>query len=413
MATYVTGRTRTVTLQGKIHGLNRVWTLLALPPAGFARYAKFEITIATRLGTTVPYGARVTMATRSFDYEGVDIEAFNGYGGSDADSTVAALAGPDIDFEETLYGVFSISCTAEECFDVLEGGSTTDLSVDADGFPGYGGTAQKDGFKGRQIRFYERLQLGATLTSTIACDGKTSTSTHVIGVGENVEVDYRVYIQADVIGVDYQAHVLIGSLSFVDTLSGSYTYSNSDGSIVCSGGDIEIYATNLGDGITNLVSTDFMLHPPVHYTLEGRLRSISSSYSGTLDLDWLSKLGSVETVSASPNISDTVTQEKYSFAGSINGVPIPASSADEIGPCQIYLNAASLSATGEDTRDWRVLFNGRAYDSFDLTQASSESVDDGSSAASWSNVSNTSVSSVGGAIQIIVAGGTGEAKKTL
>lgn len=423
MADYATGRQRNIQFSVKFDTTNVIKTALGVPPTGgYSRYAKCSFNLWTKIGNTIPYGARLEFSTGSTNDSGMVMTVYDGFGGSDSQDTRAAVAGPTRDHTDRFYGVVTIDATVEEYMQILESTSVVMVGIDSYGFPSHGGTARKDNLFARTIQFSERFKIGTNVTITCTCDSKTATSTHVVGVGEDIELDYRFGI-TDYSGfggpfcTGADSWLRFYSLSYIDFVGANYSASTADGSIYYteSGTSVVFGAEcpSLGDGVNNSVSLDFSLRPCDRYKLIGRLRAVSDAYPSNLNVTWRSSNGTDETVNLSPTCSEIRSQKQYRFYGEINGAPQPVSEADERSENWAYLNATSLSDAGEDTRDWRLGFLGRKYDTFDLTQANPSTVNDGSATTGWSNVSNTTISTSGGAIQIAVSGGTGECKLTL
>jgi hypothetical protein len=78
-----------------------------------------------------------------------------------------------------------------------------------------------------------------------------------------------------------------------------------------------------------------------------------------------------------------------------------------VGPVFTFVKRASLALMGEDVRDWRSLIHGSTWNTCLLSHAGTLVVEDGASASDWTPGANTTVSASGGAIRLVVAGGTG------
>lgn len=338
------------------------------------------------------------------------------------DSTVfhPATTMPSWDWNETETGTYSIDVSVGEWSEFV---ALDAAGLDADNFPQYGGTAQKDGQPGYAMVFYEATVPSTTLTATISCAGVTATASHSTGA-----TPVRIYSYATqrtefarmssnaTFGALVQATLVHPDTTFDDL----YTYTDGTSTVYALGtlakAQIDYSSTVAGD--TKSVRFWAGVSPKYRYALSGRLRSFLDAYPGSQTVIWQYKddgFGNWVTTSlpANPNFAGTVAQRFFFLAGELNGEPTPVSAIDERRPQRAWLSPATLSASGEDTRDWRLEGRGRAYDSFTLAHAATITIEDGASASEWTAGANTTVSATGGAIRLVVSGGTGSATMAL
>jgi hypothetical protein len=295
------------------------------------------------------------------------------------------------------------------------------LLCDPDGFPAFGGTAAKDGLPGLRCDWYERSRATGTYTLSVTAAGVTATESGTCG--GNLPMDHRVDQMNYV--VSYGGELFSGlsesTLNFLDA-DLPFTWEQSQGSggllerIVAAGTGLRAETGNGGvNGIPLEARIYLDIAPPRRYHLLGRIRTMETRGLGHWPARWLYRAGppSEKTVTLRPDVDDIESQQFYWLRGVLGNAATSTELKNDIEVNRIYLTGAGLASNRDDTRDWRLQFSGVRYPAFTCSHASSTSVDEGDSTSGWANDANTTISTTGSAIQLIVSGGTGRVTRTL
>lgn len=374
MTLVVTGRTRTLTWSGDLAGSARLGYDLNLTV--FSRRGGFS---AAACGCAVSAVSTVGALTGT-----LDVTATNGIT-SDSDG----LAFQADDPVESMNGSWSISADVEECYevDVL----FPDL-VDADGYPIFGGAALKDGPIGRKVRYFERLRVGGTVTATITCGSLTATATSVVTSGTVRAAAYNLEMEVDG-EVQNQTETYSISGGSVDGGWGASTYSHSE---TVGGGTAAI---SIG-AASEVVTAALTLTAPIGsdpfavnvangeaaasavrasgYEVSGRALRWTDTYDGQLTAHVKTTATTGEDVVSNSSgqwSGYSVTHRVWSASSTLMGIGQPTDSGGvPATSCRIYLTGASLTARGEDARDWRLYIAGKPYRALTVNHAATSSL---------------------------------------
>lgn len=408
---YPTGRTRTLEFSGDI----TAGLLLGLEGTGPSEnsYYAYPETLSISAFTNLSVSAAISNIVVNPDVVlGYEVSArltvnAGAFGDTDSDNTTYSdgPSGTDVEVSQSLNGTYSLSVPVEEVFWVED----ITVEVDADGFPNYAGTAQKDGPKARIIRFGERPVEGETATATITMGGITATVNHVITSGEAASlVTHFAGVSGRSVGYDLLGTYLPGHNLTVtgdfgeEDFSVAYNPSDSTHEVDCNNGLFVRAAPNSAD---SLIFTDGSLtvYATRRFQLEGRQRTLTGSLSP--DVDWKIQHKNGTTVTTS-NDNYSWDQERYTASASFNGSAQTGASLNEFTEVWVALDTTSLAASDEDARDWRCLILGKLWDCYDVSHADETLTN---TTSEWANVSNVTV---GSGVTLTVAGGTGEATYT-
>jgi hypothetical protein len=285
----------------------------------------------------------------------------------------------------------------------------------------YGGTeVLGDGPLPQKIRVLRQLDEGGTVTVTATLGGYTATKTHVIASGDVTGIDH--YCTALVTAGTAQEGAVTPSLTVSTTrvycsgdmpLQTSRSATNAGHSASAGTGSLSVTCANPGSSTAEVLCTaSATCDWPKEYTFAGRLRRWDSAGTDALVATARTKLATDYDIAASSGLwGYDAYQYKEAVAFNLDG-STSSWSMDEQSPVWVYLKNSSLTTFVEDTADWRCLISGVAWDWADLVHAGTVTVEDGSSASDWAAGSNTTVSATGGAIRLVVAGGTGSGTMT-
>lgn len=304
-----------------------------------------------------------------------------------------------------------------------------------------------DGMGDTGLTIGERIQPGQTLVATVrlklsGSTVETQTLSKTITSAADWVLDYETQHTLTVIneaGFPSTTKSFSASMSWPGGLpsTGCPTVSGSspanhlgpvvDGSASPAALSLTVPAKSSGGGWStesNRGSVGYTWRPQRSANVSGVLRAMESAYPSSLTMV---RAADSSTFSASAAWSDNQTQERYSGSisltrtdrngGSVEGGATNTTSAvNTYAAIGYYLDPASLSAAGLDSRLRRVQIRCWAWSALTLAHAASVTVDDGSSltptgawAGAWSGVSGASVAVVSGAIQVT---GGGVAQRT-
>jgi len=437
MAAFATGRARTLKWDGAITCADAggiISTSGGAPSGGYAKHTLPHLQ-ATATELIVPggggnqAGVEFEITSVSSGLSGGNLEvtvvgtvtAFTPYGSTttNINVTTSVPAPGTSDNRFSLSGTYSITCDVEEYCEALAMDTAYTTNIWGEEFPDEGGTAYADGYVGERINFSERLKPGGTVQATITVGAYTATQTDTIPAGSSTAgYDFSIFMESSVLARrQINSHTWSVTVEYMDdplVLPPSYSQTQGSNAFSSSGGTCSITAYKDDTGGTVLSQTDCSgystTRPPDEAALMGRYLWWSSNGTDAATLTFKPHTGSSATVTASGGVFtyDGVIQ-KYSAGCTLNGTTKTPISVDQTASrwWRAYMDTASLASFGEDSRDWRLQFRGKKYDSFSLIHAASDVWEDGSSASDWAAASHTTISATGGAIRFVVAGGTG------
>lgn len=450
MAIYVTGRTRTLTITGSIAAILRGFAGTAplydidgfcIPGTGIAGNSGISS------GSIVsPWGGVITWVHHDPAYAptgeyGWELSIMPVILGTVNSFMVTDTITPPTNITANATGEFTFVVEVEECFETQDVPAGMTDTIDSREWVNYGGTGYADGLisEGTQVEYFERIIDGSDMTVTLDWDAGaagTGSATQTDVAGASIRLNsYNVVTHQEgnvgnYIGEAYIEYDFLESIgpNFIETENS--TYESARGTFSYTAGTRKFLA-KLNLGYLGTVVTDFCdlatadaygngeldtdVYPVKRYALAGRIRGFDQAFPDELDVIWVDKAAypveNEKTVTATASYSDTSLQHEYITGMILNGVDQSAPELLEFAAPRCWIDPASLTSKGDDSRDWRLYILGKPYLSHTIKHEASTVVENGSSATGWTAGSHSSVSSTGGAIQITVAGGTGSAVK--
>lgn len=383
MSIHTTGRTRTLSWGGSLGGSLRQQT-------GSAPILDLDGNCTGR--TTLPLNA---VGTFSASVCGCTVSAGAGPSDSLVDIACSASNGIVSDSEATVgvvpgnvtisqSGSWSVSADVEECYEVV--GLNPDL-VDAEGYPTFGGAAMRDGPVARGIRFFERLRVGGSITATISSGSLTATATSTITVANRREAGYGLSLGVSggcineirsysISGGSVQGGWGGGVYSQTETAGvggkADATVSESAGALSCVL-DLDAHNVVPCNDYSAVGAVGATCDRPQVYELSGRALRWTDTYDGVLSAhvkETISTGSNYDSNASGQWAGPTITHGAWSASSTLMGVAQPSASGGRAyGSMRIYLTSASLSARGEDARDWRLLIAGKPYPALSVSHA--------------------------------------------
>jgi hypothetical protein len=156
------------------------------------------------------------------------------------------------------------------------------------------------------------------------------------------------------------------------------------------------------------------------YTLAGIVRAMEDAYPDTLTINVANHGSGSATLTASGgSYSGGGDQRLYSCSGDVDGTSSTTKSKSEWGPLSLSIDSGTLADADDDTTATRVQIRGLAWSAASFGQASSVTVDDGSTLTpagawegDWTGGGDVSPSIASGAVQFSSAGGSGTLSRT-
>lgn len=361
---------------------------------------------------------------------GIKVEAVGSlFGGSTlVYGAWVALAGTGVYTVPFDTGTYEMYVDVEECYEVY-GFDPPD--VDDFGYPTWGGGAQRDGLTARGLRRFERTRIGGAWSLTCTCNGVTASLSGVVNANYEVgqfggaeatrgyhslrQMRIRTFSEnwGGYVTVSVDPTEWFGAV-FPVRYEQFWTQNGGTVSYAAEGVSAGLTTTNGGGygGISDLYGYGYChLAAPTTYDLDVRLRSWGGAYPGSLHYLWFHKKDDSVLVPCSPNGLDSVSQHWYEASCRLFLQQFPGVGAFQKAPVKGWLTDGSLRNAQDDHRDWRTFFRTYRWNAVNLSQASASNLDNGSSTSGWTAGANTTVSTVGGAIRLAIAGGTGSATR--
>lgn len=261
------------------------------------------------------------------------------------------------------------------------------------------------------VSFYERPRAGGNVSVSCTTGGCSASVTNPATAGMGPTYGWGGEALSDSVAMagDCIVTALFGGVS----IGQAFTASGPEGSASLAAGlSAHTNGTSvLGGGYKAFASG--LLFPDKTYALSGVFYKGEALYPGQAILRYWKDLSNQNEPLSFVGGSFSTTQAMKQWNGHVylwnNGTITQeyTNSVAEWWKLRAWKDYEWMNSAGEDARNTRVLFRGKQWNSFTCQQAASRVIDDGSSVANWSNVANTSLASVGGAVQITVSGGTG------
>ena len=445
MATFKTGRQRTIEFAGTLDGYHSSqWVCVTNPPTNPDPYTVTEESyrrpsfamgalgcelgyVSSEGGSLPPTGACTppgvgNVGNRCY----ARVVGLTGSGTLNNDNTITtgSFSRPG-GFSKHITGDWSVTGTFEEWCEIYY----LDES-DADGFPkepllnagddtildGFG-DGQKDGIRGYGIRFFEVSKRGTAITATISVDGNSATAFVNITAANEFEL-----VRTFGYGIDYgwrcvsRADCLLLPMTAAATATFNTVDLNAPWSQTIGGATADTTggcsATAPGLTLTSYCECLAALFPPLQWDLKGRLRAWDQAYPGSLLARVISKPNRVTPMFLTPAGTLTLNQVRYGTDADLNGAGGSGVYQDQWNPVQAWLDVYDLSSSGEDSRDWRLQFRGKKWNAMTISRTDDVTLDNGNSTTGWAAGAHTTLSVVSGAISAAVSGGTGSATRT-
>ncbi len=299
-----------------------------------------------------------------------------------ADGSLSYTVADGFELDETPEAEWTMTATLELFFEVTD----PIVDSDSDGFPDYGGAASKDFLTGRSVRYFERLQVGSTLT------------VEVTGIAPLTLADTVSTAESNAVGdithaIDRRATIVARKTTHDLTISGTFAglacpapYSQTEGgnSFSATGG-FALSATNAPTDSTFTSCYGYSLgSPDMEYNTDIRLYGPDGAlFSGSENLTIENGTETQAEVLA-PNYTATMKQVLWSGFADLNGVAKPSLGDDQRGKVRCWLTSAS-----HDPLDWRIMWRGLSWIPATLRHESEVVLADGSSATGWTGVTSS------------------------
>lgn len=418
MATWKTGKFRTLTMTGTMSGEIANYFI---PPANtFYKLANFYY-------DALSYGVKfkVWSATGSpplYDFSGAGyLEIIDTDTGASASNHFWSSPMGSQLVDITASGTWSVSYQVEEWATTYIPSNSS--AVNGTNFPYYGGSAEGDSCPAEGVRYYE-LSVGGTKSCSLTVNGVTVSTSGTIAAGVPVVygisygVDNVVFSQVAMFAyaVSPGPHPVLGystSLTATTTptngvpvnVNQNWPDSQTNNTLDLRNG-ISMYS-HLAAGETTYgtpayASTSYTSTPGGEYTFSGRLRSFGQAFPAS-ELccvnDWY-----LHTTDITLNPAGSYgpwTQTDFGYSYSLTG-NTASGSQTQIAPVFVYL----YNLAPDDTRDWRCMLRGFSWSALSLSRAPSEEIDPCTALTNWTAGSNTTLSLSGG-VMVAASGGTG------
>jgi hypothetical protein len=349
----------------------------------------------------------------------------DGFGGGDIDANVD-IKPPTGSYSSSFDdGVYEIRVPCQEFEEIA-----ALADVDADGFPeeplpdvtdptwfgGYG-SAQKDGLPGRKNRFFLKVKAGADLTVSITGGGASATIVTAIPSAFELEwlATWSMYAGANTNAAAMPFQCVTSGVSY-HGFSVTTEYLQTEGGVQfeADGTTFGVTGTAPGDAITREGFGTVQGEPPVSYKMTGLAKCFGDSFPGGTTFKYFrrvqyrastaafeTKLGAF---ACSPQASTTWSQRTWTCGCTLNSVSKQGASLAEKTPVRAWVDSEWAATTGDDSRDWRVQFLGRRFDSTRVRHVTPAVLADGS-ATGWAG-SGLTVTSSGGELALSSIGST-------
>jgi len=415
LATWKTGRSRTITITGSMVG--NYADCVDIVPVGAPSQSH---NISSSGSMTVAWGSVGCVVTwqqapggpPAYNL-GVLVTANDGQGhsGSNIANTGTVTngpPGPKIDWESLgVSGSYTFSVFVEEWAETYTPSSSS--PVDGTSFPTYGGAAEGDGLPASGIQFYEVAPVGAVLHVAISYGGAAVSLSNALTSPMAIGYVQIGALAQGVFGASY-VYSVTTSLTFDTSVSlptQTWTDTDSSGTSTASyfGRTMSLTSANVpGAPAGAHGSSSGATQPLTAFTLNGRLNCFGAPFPGAgHSLVIQEKLTGTASIVLNPTGSTSWTQNFYNLAATLQGVNFGPIALDERTPVACWLSGLSP----DDSRDWRCMFSGFKWSALSLSHASSLTIDACSATTNWTAGAHTTISIVGGQLQAVAGGGVG------
>ncbi len=300
-------------------------------------------------------------------------------------------------------GSWGVSIDCEEWCSVYT--PTASTVINGSSFPNFGGTAAGDSLPSLGAQFYLTTKIGGTNSGFIN-SGSISLS-HSITIASEATVGFLMDVLASCeasggnsnntfIGTKYQGTAL--SAAYSQSITTAYGTL----SVTATGGGASATVANQGGS-----RIEVFINPPIQFQLSGRLRSFGQAYPGSAKVTWVNQAGSTNVLTpVGGAFSDSVTQQEWTCESAYNNgswVSFPTQSLQQWQAPALWLS----NFGSDDSRDWRMQFQGFKWDALSLVRTASVEVDPCSALTHWSAGSHTTLALSGGGVTATASGGAG------
>ncbi len=417
MATWKTGRTRTLVLSGTMAG--DFSFCIDTEPVGQPTATHSSEASGTMLVAWGAFGAIVTWqqaptvpSVGGNHFYGTRVTANDGQGHSGSDQAGNYIhqtsgAGINIDWELSATGHWSFSCDVEEWATTYT--PTTSSVISGTPFPEFGGAAQADGLPATGIQYYEVPRIGGVLAVHVDFGGASVTLSNPITSIFPIGYVQIGTITGNVFGAS-NVYSTNSSLEFdagVDLPSQVWTETDSSGSsaITYVAQTMQLQTTNVpGAPAGGHGTASGATQPKTGFGLQARLTCFGQDFpSAGKNLRIQTHPGDSIDLTLNPTNSTHWAQNFYDIAATLQGVNVGPLALDERGPVACWLT----DLTPDDSRDWRTPFHGFHWDALSLSRDPQVDIDDCTSATHWTAGDHTTLSIIGGQLVATASGGTG------
>ncbi|MDR3691177.1 MAG: hypothetical protein P4L46_17480 [Fimbriimonas sp.] len=406
MSTWKTGRTWHIKFSGAIVGSSQT--------AGGGPLGTASADTGSQ-GTIVCNGVTLAFdAYSKYDYGAVSnlqvsLTAADGYATSQL-VHVGDGSGPSSSIDAS--GSWDVEIDVEEWATTYTPASSA--LVNGTSFPNYGGTAQGDGLPARGIQYTLFTRPGGTFSCSIN-SGVVSLS-HSFTISTETVVGFLMHVTVFTEASGGDSNITSVGVAFNDVgISTSYHESDTSAygtmTVDASSGAVEAEVASQGG-----CQIEAFINPPIQLELYGLLRCFGQTYPGTAKVTWINGSGTTNTLTPSLGaFNDSVTQQEWSCSAWYNAgasnIAFPSATIEQWQAPAAWLSNLGPSGSGDDPRDWRMMFRGFQWSALSLSRSSSVVVDDGSSLSNWTAGAHTTLAGSGG-VNVAASGGVGSATLT-
>lgn len=419
-----TGRQETLNAYGLLSGTGKIkGSALVINNISKMTTAEYDLqmllgTVSARCDFEINEDIPFTPRYRKMVY----LSVANGIGDSDSQSIDTIVATFPAELTVDMSGTWEMSVDAEEFVEITHrpedepGGQIDTASLR----PLY------------EIRHFWKRKLGGTCSITATSGGLTATASGTIGAGEDTEISWFSELEVSAEAGSFftapdgyydETYALTGTFNG-NALTSPFSASETGASASCAAGvSVRVFPSVSPNNLRTAGCT-LQGRPPRSYELTGRLRAMDLPYPEDLILLFTRKVGEVSvpvTISGgSGQFTDTATQENYASSATLNGNVYTGASVDTRNEISFRVKPTGADSLGDNSERGEEFgwYHGWPYEVMDMAHADHYLVDDGSSLTpmsdypgEWSNGENTTVTLDGGAVKIVVGGGTGRTRR--
>jgi hypothetical protein len=453
MATYKTGRQRTITFSGSIGG-GIYYVLRSILNQGGSVYRQTDASISISFGPGYPNLPSLT-AFANANPTGTNLPPWHpswqctvntGIGGSNTALNTQTINSSFLyywfgnpvygaDWSQDISGTWSISMDVEEY-----------VSIGVGDFPSYGGIQVFDPPGETSLTFFEALRPGGVISVTLNCGGANASRTDTIGAGQAYVIPYMLYLvaysrtsgayhpgernQPD--GTPFEVPAGNANTTSITSffqgvgMGAVYTRSTTGASVNAASGAAAHtdQPPDLGqpggpNGGTYSAYCFANIAPVKSWSLSGIVKAMDADYPSnvTLVVEGVG-VGSAILTASGGIFSGSYNQRNFNCSSILNGANQTQTNVNEWQFARVHVQTAWLTGNGENREDWRVLMRGHLYDSFTLAQSATLVADDGTSltptdpVGSWAGTGLDSLTVSGGIQAAVGAGGPGTLTRT-